>query len=209
MMLRMLRELSPMLLAAAMCACAPPPYATPKDTGATDTGGANDSLDSAHTGETGHTGDTGHTGEQAPPDPTIRFIFPESSTTDRYCSTFMVAVDIDNFEMDSEHFGGDDVEGEGHWHLYSDGAYIGAGSGQYLFIPDSKALTEGEHQLEARLSENDHDEFDPRIYDTVEIFVDDTPDDPETPEVETCLGATGSAPEGGGAGDTGTGGSGY
>lgn len=196
-MTRMTRAILPLALAAASAGCAPPPYSVPEDTGG------------------GDTSDSGHTGETAvppPPEPTVRIIFPESSSTVYYCTTFMVAVDVDNLVMTEEHFGGDPVEGEGHWHLYVDGSYVGATWKEYYFVPEAKALTEGEHQLDVRLAGNDHQAFDPEISYQVEILVDDTPpDDPGTEEVETCMGATGatSGSMDTGMGDTGMGDMGY
>lgn len=174
-MCRMLRYVSLCPLLASLCACAPPSY-TP------DTGG----------NETGVGDDTSACVDTSPaPDPSIQIIFPESSSTVYYCSTLMVAVHIQNFVLSAEHTGGDPVDGEGHWHLYDGADYLGQTYKEYLFVGESKALSEGEHVLVAELVQNNHQPFDDDIFYQAEILVDDTPpDDPETEAVETCLGGT-------------------
>lgn len=117
--------------------------------------------------------------------PSIRVLFPESSTSARYCATFMVAVDVDNFVLSEEHYGGDPVEGEGHWHLLDGNDVVQPTFEEYAFIPAEAPLADGDHVLKAQLVGNNHQPFSPDIYYQVEITVLDGVD-PESGEM--CVG---------------------
>lgn len=134
----------------------------------------------------------------APPtlEPSIRFTFPESPESSDtaapvadqvYCSTFMASVVVDNLTLSEEHYGGENVEGEGHWHLLDGTTVLAATWEEYAFI--STPLAEGSHILYAQLVQNDHQPFSPDISFLAEIVVDSAAvDDTGTPEYEGCLG---------------------
>lgn len=133
------------------------------------------------------------TGDSSAGAPSIRISFPESSTEYTYCSTFMVSVDVENFVLSEEHYGGDNVEGEGHWHLLDGDEVLKATADEWAFIPEEKALADGDHVLKAQLVKNDHQALDPEISWIAEITVNNAAiDDTGTEDYEGCLGGGGS-----------------
>jgi hypothetical protein len=106
----------------------------------------------------------------APPDyvgpeealPSITILFPNpdyfSDVEDGrdVCPDFQVVVAIENFEFQDP--GGDDVAGEGHWHLHIDDpnleAYVQVGDGEALDL--ETPLSPGPHTLYAALRQNKH-----------------------------------------------------
>ncbi len=127
--------------------CPPPTYeAPPQDTAPDTQGGVTDTADTA---------DTASASVDAAP--TIRLLFPQSSTTEFYCPLFTAVVDIDNYELSEENYGLTPTEGEGHWHLTEGANILGATAAEYLEL--SEPLEPGNHNLVARLVGNDHQEY--------------------------------------------------
>ena len=89
--------------------------------------------------------------------PTIRLLFPQSSTTEFYCPLFTAVVDIDNYDLSEENYGLTPTEGQGHWHLTEGVNILGATADEYLEL--TEPLEEGDHNLVARLVGNDHQEY--------------------------------------------------
>jgi hypothetical protein len=91
-------------------------------------------------------------------DPSIRLLFPQSSTSDVYCPLFTVVADIDNYDLSEENYGLTPTEGQGHWHLTEGSDILGATADEFLEL--SEPLDEGDHNLVAVLVGNDHQEFE-------------------------------------------------
>lgn len=129
-------------------------------------------------------------------DPSVRLIFPRSSTTDVYCPLFTAVVDIDNYDLSEENYGLAPTDGQGHWHLKEGSDVLGATASEFLAL--TAPLDDGAHNLLAVLVGNDHQELTvdgSAISWLAEITVSDT---------EGCLGdSRGDDTE---TGDSGTGG---
>ena len=137
------------------------------------------------------------TGTITPADtrPSIRVLFPNPNFLDEdelckdvtgpcpvVCPSFTVVVDVDNLEMSHENYGGDPVEGEGHWHLHLDdpefaGAATAAVADPWATFIDP--VSEGFHTVGALVVENNHfqlsEELQGRDRAQVEIEVRDVP----------------------------------
>ena len=127
-------------------------------------------------------------GTPPPPDatadtePAIRFVFPTSELAQPVCPDFLVAVDIDNFDLVDPNGDATAVDGRGHWHLDDDI------TGDYLVVEepfvDATADLDGEssrnYRLTAALVNINHTplslEAFPLSIDTVEFQVADSPD---------------------------------
>lgn len=159
-----------------MTACAPPPL--PTDTGK----GGDDSA-------------------QVSDAPTIRIIYPVSTSSTVYCPSFFMAVDVDGFTLTTIQDEPVNVDGEGHWHVKSDGTYVMAVDKEYIQVPVSEKITAGTHYISAQLATNDHQPLDPNVEHSIEITIGDTQSDGVTP----CAGGPDSPYEGdsGDTGDTG------
>ncbi len=114
-------------------------------------------------------------------EPSIEIIYPESSQTTVYCSTFMVAVDIENFTVEPIVDGAANADGIGHWHLLDSAEYLTAADKEYAFVPADKALSPGTHNIVATLAQNDHQLLDPPVAWSIEILVGETQADGVTP----------------------------
>ena len=117
------------------------------------------------------------TAGDAAAEPSIRILFPESSTDHVYCSTFTVVVDVDNFVL-SPDFNNGNVDGEGHWHLMLGSELLAARAEEYAFLPEP--FEDGDYSLTAKLVANDHQPLDPEVSWLTELTVDSTD--------EGCLG---------------------
>ncbi len=100
---------------------------------------------------------TGDTAVAASSDPSLRVLFPVSSTTEVYCPQFTVVVDVDHFTLSEENYGLSPTEGEGHWHLLEGADVLGATADEHLALADP--LDDGDHNLVAMLVGNDHQEY--------------------------------------------------
>lgn len=130
--------------------------------------------------------------------PAITIVFPDSDDEKVYCSTFMIAVQIDNFELLPANKDAEVVEGLGHWHLLDDGQnYITTVVDQFYFY--STPFEDGRHGLYAELVAENHQSFEPRILNFAEFTVDDDAvDDPATEDVyEGCWGGSSGGSAGG------------
>ncbi|MCB9743218.1 MAG: hypothetical protein H6741_14350 [Alphaproteobacteria bacterium] len=113
--------------------------------------------------------------------PSISFIFPETSAEEIYCSTFMAAVDVDNFQLYPEPYeeGLQLVDGQGHVHI-SVPAGLGGGTvvtGEpYAFVDVSAADPDPDtlYVFEATLVDNAHTPIPGVASAVVEIRIDDT-----------------------------------
>ena len=134
--------------------------------------------------DTGNPVDTGKGGDdsaQSSSDPSIRIIYPVSSTTTVYCPSFFIVVDVDNFTIVDIQDDPVDVEGEGHWHLKNDDTYVVAVDKEYLQVPTDKVFSTGTHYVSAQLAQNDHQPLDPNVEYGVEITIGQTQADGVTP----------------------------
>lgn len=135
---------------------------------------------------------------EAEGDPSIKFIFPDSDDDKVYCSTFMIAVQIDNFELLPADQNAETTAGVGHWHLLNnDQDYIDTVIDQFYFY--GTPLENGRQGLYAELVAENHQSFDPRIVHFAEFTVDDEAvDDPATEDVyEGCWGGSSGGSSGG------------
>lgn len=132
-------------------------------------------------------------------DPSIRILFPDSDDEKVYCSTFMVAVEIEDFEVVPADQTATTTEGVGHWHLLDEGQkYLSANTDQFYFL--DTPLEDGRRGLYAELVAENHQSYEPRILYFAEFTVDDeATDDPATEDVfEGCWGGSAGAGMGGG-----------
>jgi hypothetical protein len=83
-------------------------------------------------------------------------------------TTFTGSVSVENFTLDPDSFGGANVDGEGHYHVFIDDLYLGA-SGESTFTATN--VIPGERVLRVGLFNNDHSERNPPVYDEVTITV--------------------------------------
>lgn len=114
--------------------------------------------------ETGDTSAVDDTGDSvAPPVPTVRITSAEGDT---YAST-PVTWEVSGFTW-REPTGGDAVVGEGHAHVWVDGALVGEVAAGEWRAPEG-VLTGGTHAVEVRLAGDDHVELGPT--DAVELNV--------------------------------------
>ncbi|MDP6931725.1 MAG: hypothetical protein QGG40_02370 [Myxococcota bacterium] len=124
--------------------------------------------------------DSDTAGSASAGEPSIRFIFPQASSTLVYCPDLVVSVDVDSFSLSDENIDGDNVEGEGHWHLTTQAEYLGYGVEEWLGVGDLSSednqvlpLPEGTILLKAELASNDHMALDPETYSVAEVTVSD------------------------------------
>ena len=121
--------------------------------------------------------------------PSIRITFPNpglaNSSRDEMvmCPTFTVVVEHENFEFSHDHYDGDPIEGEGHWHLHVDDPNLetadNAMADPYSGLPNP--LEDGNHTIYAVLVQNNHlrlpdamvDPTTPQDVHAVEITVSD------------------------------------
>ena len=123
--------------------------------------------------------------------PSIEIIFPDSDDDKVYCSTFMIAVQIDDFEVVPADKDAPITEGIGHWHLLDEGQkYLIAITDQFYFL--EAPLEDGRRGLYAELVAENHQSYEPRILNFAEFTVDnEAVDDPATEDVyEGCWGGS-------------------
>jgi hypothetical protein len=122
--------------------------------------------------------------------PSIRFVFPTSELSAPVCSDFVVAVDIDHFNLVPPNGDAAPVDGSGHWHLDDDitGDYLVVEDPFVDVTADLDGQTARNYRLTATLVNINHaplsQESFPQSVTTVEFEVSDTPD---------CIGGGGAA----------------
>lgn len=130
------------------------------------------------------------TGATAATGPSIEFIFPTSTLSSPVCSEFVVAVDIDGFNVEDPAPEEGVVDGRGHWHLDDDitGDYIVAVDPFLEVSADLDGGTERAYRITASLVNLDHTPLDqgrfPDSVATAEFTVSDSDD---------CVGGGGAA----------------
>ena len=72
-------------------------------------------------------------------------------------SSWPVAVEVENFELNQDAMDSTNTDGQGHYHLYVDGVYQEATAESSTWL-DGQEI--GEHVVLARLAQNDHTELD-------------------------------------------------
>ncbi len=114
--------------------------------------------------------------------PSIRFVFPTSSLASPVCSDFLVAVDIDNFEVVAPAPESAPIDGKGHWHLDDDitGDYYVLTDAYTELTADLDGTDSRSYRLTASLVNVDHTPLAqasfPASVATVEFEVADTSD---------------------------------
>jgi hypothetical protein len=87
--------------------------------------------------------------------------------------TVTVSVTVQNFKLVAP--GGPNVPGEGHYHVYLDGAqggnYLAAGETPTKLVTIPLGTASGAHTLRVNISQNDHAPFSPPVEDIVPITV--------------------------------------
>jgi hypothetical protein len=76
-------------------------------------------------------------------------------------------ISVSDFTL-SDDFGGGNVPGEGHWHLYINGELKGMYADEDLRLED---LPQGDHLIEVELVNNDHTPLDPQVIASVNVSV--------------------------------------
>lgn len=110
------------------------------------------------------------------PVPTITIVSPSDGSTQE--GTFDLEVDVQDFVL-SDDVGGENVDGEGHYHLYINDEYKGTGTDTVYHI---NGLADGAYMIKVVLAENDHTPLtEPSATDTIEITVHNTK--PATPSI--------------------------
>jgi len=97
-------------------------------------------------------------------EPSIEIVGPADGTLTGPDVTLEIAVS--SFVLDPGNIGGDNSLGHGHYHIYVNGEYLGASGSTYFLI---EGLEPANHQVEVRLTNNDHTELDPVVRDIIEI----------------------------------------
>ncbi len=83
-------------------------------------------------------------------------------------SDFTLSVSLENFTLDPDNIGNSHVDGQGHYHVYLDGAYKVASAESSVEIT---GVSSGEHTIEVYLAQNDHALVDPEVLDLITINV--------------------------------------
>lgn len=109
--------------------------------------------------------------------PSIEILFPASDESVVYCPELIVVVDVEGFTLDADAIGGENVEGEGHWHLLDSNAHLLTSTEEWLAVDGEKALSSGRHFFTAELVSNDHQSLpEPVVSNLVEFNVADQDD---------------------------------
>jgi hypothetical protein len=112
--------------------------------------------------------------------PSLSFIFPQSASDETlYCPEMVVAVDIDNWELEMYENGQGPEEGRGHWHLKdSAGNYLAVATEEWWSVSLGDASDFDEPTfvvINAVLANHDHNELNTAVYPnaaaTAEIYV--------------------------------------
>ncbi|MGI9602314.1 MAG: hypothetical protein ACR2QE_10545 [Acidimicrobiales bacterium] len=106
----------------------------------------------------------------------------EVTITDDPKSGFNLRAVASNYTLTPENVNGDNVDGEGHMHIYVDGEKITRLYGEWYHVPDK--FGEGEHEVTVELSANNHAslEVDGEIVEASATFTSTTPMDLDSDE---------------------------
>lgn len=75
-------------------------------------------------------------------------------------SDMELEVEIEGFELDPDSVEGENVEGEGHYHVWVDGEYYSPHTSASTTV---EGLEAGEHEIMVSLQNNDHSDLDPAV----------------------------------------------
>ncbi|MCB9779233.1 MAG: hypothetical protein H6742_11770 [Alphaproteobacteria bacterium] len=139
-------------------------------------------------------GDTGSSGSGDNGEPSVRIVFPFTSSSVTICPEFVMVLDIDNFDVVDFNGTTDVPADEGHWHLFDGSDYLTNFVEEWGLVQlDHEGAGAEPHILTVQLALNDHSLLD--YESTIEIEVDNT---------EDCLGGDhGPPPSSDGGDDTG------
>lgn len=83
-----------------------------------------------------------------------------------------LAVEVSNFDLDGNHSGGENEEGQGHYHIYIDGYDSGHMWKEGLWPTSTiTGVPVGLREVYVRLMNNDHTSIEPKVIDRVEVQV--------------------------------------
>ncbi|MCK6501866.1 hypothetical protein L6R53_00435 [Myxococcota bacterium] len=159
--------------------------------GGTSDGGTSDGGTSDGGADGGGTGDGGTDGGTGVAEPTVRILFPQTRDDVVICPEFVIVVDVEGMELVDFRENPDNVEGQGHWHLFDSGDYLAAYVDDWGLVTLENDGSVESHILTVELAQNDHTELG--ISATTEILVG--PDD--------CIGGAPSKSTDGGGTDSG------
>lgn len=99
--------------------------------------------------------------------------------------SFDLAVEVEDFTLSSD-IEGENVEGEGHYHIWVDGEYVAQSAEDTVTLED---LEEGDRELVISLQNNDHTDLEPAVESdpitvTVETAVDEEEEDTDEEDAE-------------------------
>lgn len=89
--------------------------------------------------------------EEVTGDPAVEITANEDSK-----GGYNVNIVTENFVFTPENAGGENVENQGHAHIYVDGKKLGRVYGDWYYVA---ALPEGEHEIKVSLNGNDHSDI--------------------------------------------------
>jgi hypothetical protein len=87
-----------------------------------------------------------------------------------YSDDIHLEVDIMNFTLNGSAIGGNNIAGEGHFHVYINGTLIGPYNETMITLSD---LPAGDHELAVHLVNNDHNHLYPEVMDVVHFTISD------------------------------------
>ena len=102
--------------------------------------------------------------------PAIRIIDPTYGAT--VPRDIPLSVEVSNFDLDGNHSGGENVVGQGHYHVYIDGYDSGHMWKEGLWPSTTvTGVAVGVREVYVRLMNNDHTSIEPKVVDRVEVQV--------------------------------------
>lgn len=102
--------------------------------------------------------------------PTIEIVSPMDDTI-LYKDSLDLEVSITGLEMNASAIGGDNMVGEGHYHIYINDALVGPYTETMVTLND---LPAGDHMLKVQLVNNDHSAVIPEVMDMIEFTIADS-----------------------------------
>jgi hypothetical protein len=109
-------------------------------------------------------------------EPELDIVSPNDGEVVARDSRFTMKIDVDNFRLDRDLFGKEDLEGYGHWHLNLEGedgelgGMLAMGASDTVSVP-THGLDPGVHTFIVTLTGNSHAPIQGDISDSVEITV--------------------------------------
>jgi hypothetical protein len=112
-------------------------------------------------------------------EPELEILSPDDGAVVARDSRFDITIDVENFRLNRDLFGKEDLEGYGHWHLNLEGegegeelgGMISMGTSETISVP-THGLDPGVHTFIVTLSGNSHAPIQGEIQDSVEITVE-------------------------------------